>query len=275
MKRVRPVFFLAVLFLFSAAASSQTISRAFVTSSFHGANMGGLAGADLICQQRAAAGGLNGVWKGWISTSSGSPSTRFTRATGAYKRIDGQVLANSWTDLTTLGLQSALMIDEFGAAINGQIYGVFTQTNADGTRYSQTGGCTNFTSTTGDALIGNATLAGPTSWTAYQIPTGVCAGLDHLYCFQDPVPPLASLSGRVVSASGRGIRHAKITVTGPGLATPREAFTGEYGNYTVASLPANVKYTITVSQRRFTFATPSRTVDLAGNISGANFTSAQ
>jgi hypothetical protein len=43
--------------------------RVFITSTTTHGDLGGLAGADQLCQDRANAAALNGSWKAWISTS--------------------------------------------------------------------------------------------------------------------------------------------------------------------------------------------------------------
>src|SRR4051812_33658723 len=96
---------------------------AFVTSTVHNGNLGGLNGADGICQARAAAGGLPGAstpgtYKAWLSDNLGdSPSTRF-RCTQAscssqgYKRVDDSPIASDWSTLTDGTLEFAISVTE-------------------------------------------------------------------------------------------------------------------------------------------------------------------
>ena len=79
--------------------------------------LGGVTGADSVCQARANAAGLSGTFKAWISggSYSSSPASRFTRSTVLpYVRIDGAVVANDWNDLTDGTIQNPINIDEFG-----------------------------------------------------------------------------------------------------------------------------------------------------------------
>ena len=74
--------------------------RVFVTSTEYGGIIGGLTGADTICQQLAEASNLSGTYKAWLSDSTDSPSTRFVRSTGPYQLVDGTRIAANWTSLT-------------------------------------------------------------------------------------------------------------------------------------------------------------------------------
>src|SRR5690242_2782849 len=83
-----------------AAGKKPQGKLVFVTSTLQTGNLGGLTGADMICQARAAAGGLRGIFKAWLSDTTASPSTRFTRSKKPYVLLDGTVIANNWADLT-------------------------------------------------------------------------------------------------------------------------------------------------------------------------------
>jgi hypothetical protein len=74
------------------SCSNQCVKRynvAFVTSTVHAVNtLGGVAGADSICQQRADAAGLDGSFVAWISDSQSSAFSRLGAARG-WVRVDG------------------------------------------------------------------------------------------------------------------------------------------------------------------------------------------
>jgi hypothetical protein len=78
-----------------------------------GGSVGGLAGADAICQAEATAAGLDGVFMAWLSDGVDSPSTRFTRA-GPYILVDGTTVASSWGDLTDGALEAAIRLNAAG-----------------------------------------------------------------------------------------------------------------------------------------------------------------
>src|SRR5438046_556790 len=67
---------------------------AFVTSTTQTGNLGGLAGADAICQSRAANAALSGTYRAYLSTSVTDALSRIDRA-GGWVRVDGLPVANS------------------------------------------------------------------------------------------------------------------------------------------------------------------------------------
>ncbi len=86
-----------------------------------------------------------------------------------------------------------------------------------------------------------------------------------------PTAANASLGGRVVTASGQGIRNATVVITGGGLTAPRYATTGTFGYYLFDGLPVGESYVVTVVSKRYTFPTPSIVVNLQENIADINF----
>jgi Tol biopolymer transport system component len=87
-----------------------------------------------------------------------------------------------------------------------------------------------------------------------------------------PPPTTFTISGRVAAATGRPITKARIIVSGTNLPTPLNYYTNRRGNYITVPLAPGT-YNVTVSQRRFTFSPPSRTVlILSSNVINANFT---
>lgn len=152
----------------------------FITSeTYVGGEIGGLTGGDSICQNHAEAAGLSGIYKAWLSDSQDSPKTRMTQSTVPYKLIDGTVIADSWTHLTTGPLSGAIKIAEDGTVLTNQ--GVWTGTLADGTAHANTCGDWNDTNLTG--VFGASTYTVHEHWTAF-LSTGPCTDKKHLYCFE-------------------------------------------------------------------------------------------
>jgi hypothetical protein len=102
----------------------------FVTSTRHDGDLGGLDGADGICQERAREAGLPGSFKAWLSDDASSPATRFTHAETPYVLTSGARIASSWNELTT-ALTRHIDVDERGNPVG---FGtVWTRTRSDGT----------------------------------------------------------------------------------------------------------------------------------------------
>ena len=91
-----------------------TARYAFITSIGYASNLGGLAGADANCNERAAAKNLPGVYKAWLSDGIDSPSTTFVQHDGPYVRVDHVQIADDWTDLTDGSLDAPLGVNENG-----------------------------------------------------------------------------------------------------------------------------------------------------------------
>ncbi|MCA9577164.1 MAG: hypothetical protein KC668_17090, partial [Myxococcales bacterium] len=162
-------------------------TRVFVTSGTYQANLGGVAGADAICQSSAMAQGLGGSWSAWLSDQLGnSPSVNFTHHDHPYVRVDGQVVARSWTDLTSGGIRARIDVMENGAQATGQFL-VTSGTNADGTMATVPFGqlCGNWTNTSsGEIGVAGGMTSVDVSWS--NLGTYFCnrEGF-RLYCFED------------------------------------------------------------------------------------------
>ncbi len=143
----------------------------------------GAAGGDAGCLSFAQSAGLTGNWLAWLSDAATSPSTRFTQNTIPYVTLDGTVIANNWTQLTSGTLQNAIMHDQNGVAVAASY--VWTGTNANGTAVTSisTNDCNNWTSGTSGYSGAVGYLQYPNSeWTSDG--SYVCTNTARLYCFQ-------------------------------------------------------------------------------------------
>ena len=137
----------------------------FVTSagSGHGANLGGLAGADKICQTLATSGGSTKTWHAYLST--GGPSAVNARdriGNGPWYNAKGEKIANNLADLHGDTLELARLgnnlgkisgLTEKGATINGRgdtpnQHDMLTGSQTDGTAFKDAADhtCGNWTS---------------------------------------------------------------------------------------------------------------------------------
>jgi hypothetical protein len=138
----------------------------FATSALYGGDLGGLAGADLKCNELALAAKVAnaGNFMAWLSAAEGSPNDRMKKyADEAYVLLDGEtVVADSWEDLTDGFLGGAIAVDETGAKI--PTHSVWTATSANGEGSSPTCGDWHSASKGTYGLAGD--LTSPTStWT--------------------------------------------------------------------------------------------------------------
>ncbi len=84
-----------------------------------------------------------------------------------------------------------------------------------------------------------------------------------------PTAAGVSISGRVMTADGRGVRQAVVTMVDPSGAT-RSVLSGVNGAFVFADVETGHTYIISVRSRRFNFA--PRTVEVFENVTGLDFT---
>jgi len=163
----------------------------FITSTLHDGNLGGLHGADAICQQRAIAGGLDGEFRAWISNDTDSPESRFNQADVPYVLPNnGPQIAGSWTELTDFCdnqvppnqcIDNPIMTNEFGVSLtNTEETAVWTNTNRFGDTTGGSG-CDNWSNINIVTFFGRADETG-VGWT--DSATLGCDNELRLYCFQ-------------------------------------------------------------------------------------------
>ena len=183
----------------------------FITStgSGDGANLGGLAGADQICQARAQAVGAGSRrWRAYLSASAG-PGTSAVNARdrigpGPWYNAKGIPVAMSVADLHTSSnrLSKENSLTETGGVVNGRgdtpnTHDILTGSQADGTAFASGADrtCGNWTSNgEGSAQVGHQDRLGggadPTSWNSAH-PSRGCSRADlqasggdgAFYCF--------------------------------------------------------------------------------------------
>jgi len=191
----------------AGAASGMTF---FITSSGsgHGADYGGLAGADRHCQALASAVGAGGhTWHAYLSTQGpNAVNARDRIGRGPWRNAKGVVVAKSVADLhgdNNLDKQTAL--DEKGEVVNGRgdtpnRHDILTGSKPDGTAFTGSDDmtCGNYTkSGDGSVMLGhhdrNGTNPDPVanvSWNSSHKSAGCSEPLlaktgsaGYLYCF--------------------------------------------------------------------------------------------
>ena len=175
-------------------------------------NLGGLRGADSLCQTLATAAGVgNKTWRAYLSVERDADNGN--RPTDARSRIGngpwinakGATVANNLTELHARRGDAALFVDERGQMINGQWPGspgpvehdILTGSNADGTLMTGST-CADWTSdaTTTVAQVGHSDGLGPngdtsgslSSWNSAHANqncsnTAPRGGAGRIYCF--------------------------------------------------------------------------------------------
>jgi len=160
----------------------------FVTSTVHSGDLGGLSGADAICQSRATESSLSGTYLAWLSSdlpSNNSPNSRFNQ-TGTFVDVLGNIIAIDYDQLTSGALVRPISVDNTGTTVFSTDItsaAVWTNTLSTGEPSSLSGSfsCNNFTSTSGNGSIGIYTSRDDNWSFLGQIP---CDQELRLYCFE-------------------------------------------------------------------------------------------
>jgi len=130
-----------------SAPSAQPMSVFVSSQTSVTGNLGGLAGADSLCQRLADAVGSKRIWRAYLSverdvSNNNQPTNARDRiGTGPWHNAAGALVANNVAELHARTGDSALFVDERGQRINGQWTGspspvqhdILTGSNADGT----------------------------------------------------------------------------------------------------------------------------------------------
>jgi hypothetical protein len=209
------------IFLMAAACDDDTPttpssnpSLSFFVSSATSAtgNLGGIAGADAICQRLAAAVGQGSkTWRAYLSVERDPTNNNLTTharnriGSGPWHNANLVLLANNVAELHARPGDATLFVDERGQRINGQWTGspgpnehdILTGSNADGTLAAGLT-CNDWTSASADvaAQVGHSDGMGPgqstagslSSWNSAHanqncsntVPRG---GAGRIYCF--------------------------------------------------------------------------------------------
>ena len=154
----------------------------FTTQATMDGNLGGIAGADAICASEASTAGLTGTFLAWISDSSTTPNSRFSKIQ-AYRLAPplATPVASSWADLTDGTLAVSLDTDATGTAVVALPLNTWTATQSSGLGLAMH--CNEWTSNDpGDsAATGKADLT-TSGWS--QFSTKTCNQLARLICVE-------------------------------------------------------------------------------------------
>jgi len=149
----------------SAPITAQGQSMSFFVSSTGsgmGGNLGGLAGADKLCQTLATkAGAGNRTWRAYLSTSMPDVNARDRIGTGPWYNAKGTQIAANVEDLHSdkANINNDTALDEQGRQINSQgapnRHDILTGSTVDGKATTTT--CQNWTSSASDqsAMLGH------------------------------------------------------------------------------------------------------------------------
>lgn len=82
-----------------------------------------------------------------------------------------------------------------------------------------------------------------------------------------------TISGRLTTPGGQGIKNVHVILSGGGLPQPLVAISGPFGYYSFESVPTGATYTISLSSKRFVFNPNSRLITPYTDVTSADFVS--
>jgi hypothetical protein len=176
-------------------ASCGNPKIAFTTSlTYPVSALGGVAGADTRCQERATAAGLPGQYKAWLSDSKSSPSKAFSRVADPYVLVDGTLIADGFEELTSGLLRHAINLTESRGTPTAEpssacaFGGVWTATNTKGELEDAGLTCGDWANATRTQTQFGSWNSFDDAWTAGcsggNSAALTCATSNALYCFQ-------------------------------------------------------------------------------------------
>ena len=83
----------------------------------------------------------------------------------------------------------------------------------------------------------------------------------------------ATISGRVTTSRGRGLKHVVVMLAGGDLDEPIYATTNQFGRYQFEDISVGNSYVLTVFSRRYTFTQSSRVINFNSSFTDADFVS--
>ena len=164
MRTTLTLFIITLAVVLAVSVSAQGNNMTFFVSSTGsgmGGNLGGLAGADKLCQGLAAKAGSKRTWRAYLSTSMPDANARDRIGKGPWQNAKGVVIAANVDELHTdkANINNDTALDEMGRQINPQgapnRHDILTGSTTDGRATTMT--CNNWTSSAADssAMLGH------------------------------------------------------------------------------------------------------------------------
>ncbi|HFE44424.1 MAG TPA: DUF1554 domain-containing protein, partial [Nannocystis exedens] len=158
------------------------VRTVFITKGVYDGDLGGLTGADSICQGLAVGSQIEGTFKAWLSTVQESAADRLEHANVPYVLLDEESthVAENWDDLVDGTILNSIALTEEGKPVGGTL-AVWTGTKPDGSKAPMA--CVGWMSKMNgkNGTTGKRTSTGGT-WT--EDVTRECDSKSHIYCIE-------------------------------------------------------------------------------------------
>jgi hypothetical protein len=210
-------------------------NRAFVTSTTQApGSLGGAAGPDAICADRAREAGLVGHYVAYVSTTAQDARDHLGGARG-WTRVDGRPVVDTVDDLIADGMIHPIRLDERGRDLGSDdTFLVATGTYAGGRNEN----CDDFSDPAANVMAGSQFFTGG-AWA--NVNTEPCTIPARLYCFQidlDVPLEITPATGRKAFVSSGTFLPSTGIATADGLCASDAASAGLAGTF-LALLPTS------------------------------------
>jgi len=177
---------------------------AFVTTQTYAGDLGGLEGADALCQDAANQAGYTGTFKAWLSDGTAEAKARFlVEGANGWVRPDGKPVALNLDAWAEGRLWYPALLDQAGALVDDGA-GVWSGTSPSGAAAGAT--CNNWQDDS-DATLGLTGLTEGGNLSHQYLVDAPCDLPRHLRCLQvdhdEPVTPPAPMQGRLAFLSSQ------------------------------------------------------------------------
>ncbi len=158
--------------------------RVFLSSALYTGAMGGVQGADASCQALADAASLGGTWLAFIFDPTYT-FANYPQAGGPFVKLDGDIVAQDWLDLTDGSIESPIDTTEYGDSFTVGVWtGLFDAPAATDSW------CYGWTSAAGQCETGQLDECGGVGLSHHTddwwdgFPLDNCSVPNHLYCIE-------------------------------------------------------------------------------------------
>jgi hypothetical protein len=164
-----------------SGASCIPARRVFVSQATTTGDLGGIAGADALCNMYATTAQLGGTWKAFVGDSTTAPASWTAPSSVPYALIDGTIVASDWSALLSGTLQHGIDEDECQLSItNAEVW-----TGLDDPSATNGSGCNDFTSGASSAPYAPVGISDHTDYSWCDVYLQYCDRSNvRLYCIE-------------------------------------------------------------------------------------------
>lgn len=173
------------------APSPPTRKRVFVSNARVDGNLGGVSGANALCNTYATNARIGGNWRAWISDTTNNAINNINDVSPWYLVNNTSLIFATKASIVASGPDLFIDMDEYGNRVN-PAETVWTATDNTGNYDAAGNTCTDWTANavvSGSYGFLSIATCGTTSqycwtWNPAGVSSVTCDNLNHIYCFE-------------------------------------------------------------------------------------------